>query len=124
MAKLPRVQEGDIVSIEDFNALIDAANGCGVTVGPGSGLIMTSGPDGGVLGTALASFLWAKTTGAISGGKYPFTQQMPMAAGTWAAGPVTGNAYEVHGNPSVASGTYIKVWRAASGAWLFNASAC
>jgi hypothetical protein len=122
--KLPRVKPGEVVAAELFNALIDAANGCGITVGPGSGLVLSSNQQGSVLSTAIPMFYWAKTTGPISGGKYPFTQQRPATGGTWTAGSLTGNAYEVNGNTNVATGTYIKIWRAPSGVWLFNASAC
>ena len=124
MVKLPRVKAGDAVSATDFNALIDAANSCKVSVGTGSGLVIVSGPNGDSMSTTLTSFLWAKTTGAISGGTYPFTQQIPATGGTWTDGTFTGTAYEVNGNTSVTTGTKIKLWRSAAGNWLFNASAC
>lgn len=121
---VPRVQPGDVISADLFNALVDAVQAAQLEVAPGSGLVYEDGPGGRALGLSLPRFLWGKTTGALSGGTYPFTQQREDASGAWINGPVTGTAYEVNGNTSVAVGTRIKLWRTAAGDWRFLAGAC
>jgi len=121
---VPRVKEGDVVTAEAFNRLVDAANASTLTVAQGSGLTLQSSPDGYVLGTTVMLPFYGKITGPISSGKYPFTVQIPAAGGTWQASPQTGTAWEVAGNTSVATNTYVKMWRTAAGDTRFLAGTC
>ncbi len=122
--KLPRLKAGDPITEDFLNALVDAARRSTLTVGPSSGLAMVQGTDGYVLVAVLPMTIWGKTTGAISGGTYPFTQQFPDASGTWTAGTVTGEAYEVNGNAEVPTGTYIALERTPQGDWRFRSDSC
>lgn len=117
---LPRVKPGQPITAGLFNALVEAANAQSLTVAQGSGLAI----DRGVLYATIPGPMWAKITGAISGGAYPFTQQFPAASGAWTNGPLTGNAVETTGNTSVATGTIVQVWRTPAGDWRFRASQC
>lgn len=121
---LPKAKGGQPIFDGDFNRLIDIANSCNLTVGQGSGLNLQSGPDGYVLSTSVAMPFWAKITGAISSGQYPFTQQYEATGGTWTAAPLTGTAFEITGNTSVAANTYVKMWRSAAGDYRFLAGSC
>lgn len=122
--KLPRVREGDPITDTLFNALIDAANACNLSVGDGGSLNMFAGPDGYTLDAVLSEPIWGETTGAISGGTYPFKEVIEAASGTWANGTLTDVAYELNGNATVASGKRARFWRTAQGEWIFNAGTC
>lgn len=122
--KIERAKVGDVLTDELLNALIDVANSCDFTVGQNSGLHMIEDQGGRTLTSDIPSFIWGKTTGAISGGTYPFTQQFPDSGGTWTAGPLSDVAYEVNGNTSVTSGTYVKLFLTDDGTWRFWASTC
>lgn len=119
--KLPRVKEGDDITPDLFNKLFEAAERCNLSVGQGSSLSLLSGPEGYALADALSQPIWIKTTGAISGGTYPFTEQFPAAGGTWTAGSLTDTAYEANGNTSVPTNTYARAWRTVQGDWRFFA---
>lgn len=121
---LPRVQVGDVISVDLFNALIDAANRARLRVAQSCGILLNDHPDGYTLSTSIPSFLWAKTTGAISGGQYPWVLLLPDTSGAWTVTSITGTAYEANGNTSVASGTYIQLYKLSSGIWEFRASLC
>jgi hypothetical protein len=121
---LPRVKDGDPIAVEDFNKLFEVAERCALSVGQGSSIHLLSGPDGYVLSAAVSTPIWIKTTGAISGGTYPFTEQFPAAGGTWTAGTLTDVAYEANGNTSVPADTYARAWRTAQGDWRFLAGDC
>ncbi|SIN70580.1 hypothetical protein SAMN05444166_0276 [Singulisphaera sp. GP187] len=122
--KLPRVKPGDPITDTDFNRLIDAANQCNLSVGQGGSLNMIADPDGYVLDAVTSEPIWGKVTGPLASGTYPFTEQFPDSGGTWTAGTLTDVAYEVEGNTSVATNTYIQLWRSASGDWRFLAGTC
>lgn len=122
--ELPRVEPGQPITADAWNALIDAANQCNLTVADNSGLTLFEDEDGYVLGSAILTYYWAITTGPISGGTYPFTQQWPAASGTWTAGALSDDAYETTGNTTVPTGTYIKVWETVAGDWRFRAPTC
>ena len=85
---------------------------------------MNAGPDGYTLDAVVDEPIWGETTGAISGGQYPFKQVFPDASGTWADGTLTDTAYEVNGNTSVDTGKRGLFWRTAQGSWAFNAGTC
>jgi hypothetical protein len=122
--KLPRVREGEPITADLFNRLFEVAEKCGLGVAQGSGLSLIDGPDGYVLGASVPVFRWGKTTGALSGGTYPITEQFPAASGTWTAGSLSVTAYEDNGNTSVATNTYVKFWRSVQGDWRFSAGTC
>lgn len=121
---ITKVKEGDPITAESFNRLVDAANSCELSVAQGSGLTLASGPDGHVLGTAIMLPFYAKITGAISGGQYPFTVQFPAAGGTWTAGTQTGTAFEITGNLTVAVNSYVRMWRTTAGDYRFLKGTC
>lgn len=122
--KLPRVKPGDPITAADFNRLIDAADQCRLTVGQGGRLNLSATPDGYVLNAVVSEPIWGKITGPLSGGTYPFTEQFPDSGGTWTVGTLSDVAYEAEGNPSVATDTYVQLWRSASGDWRFLAGTC
>jgi hypothetical protein len=122
MIRLPRVEEGDPVTDTLWNALIDAARRCNVE--PGPGLHMDENPDGVVLSALVVREFYAKITGAISGGTYPWTEQFPAASGTWTAGTRTGVAYERNGNTTVPSNTYVTMKWTVAGFYEFVAGSC
>ena len=121
---IPYVREGDPITAHDFNRLVDAANRSALSVSQNSGLTIHSSPEGYTLSTAIPLPFWAKITGPISSGKYPFTKQYEAAGGTWTDAPVSGEAYEVSGNTSVTSPTYVKMWQTSTGEFRFLAGTC
>lgn len=121
---IPHVKPDDPITAAAFNRLVDIANACTLSVAQGSGLTLQSGPDGHVLGTTIMMPFYAKITGPISSGQYPFTVQFPAASGTWQASSQTGTAWEITGNTSVATNTYVKMWRSAAGDVRFLAGTC
>jgi hypothetical protein len=122
--QLPRVKVGDPITADLFNKLFEVAERCNLSVGQGSSLTLLAGPDGYVVGTAMGSPIWIKTTGALSGGTYPFTQQFAAASGGWTAGSLSDVAYEANGNTSVPTNTYARAWRTVRGDWRFLAGTC
>lgn len=122
--KLRRLQAGDPISVDFLNTLIDAAQRSTLNIGPSSGLTLIQGTDGLVLTAVVPTTIYGKTTGALSGGTYPFLQQFPAAAGTWTDGVLTGTAYEQNGNTGVATGTYIELERTPQGDWRFRSDSC
>ncbi len=122
--KLPRVKEGDPITANLFNRLIEVAESCSLSVGQGSGLSLLAGPDGYTLSAQLSKPIWGKITGSISSGTYPFTLQFEGPSGTWTDGPMTGLAYEVSGNTSVPIDTHVELWWTSSGDWRFLAGSC
>lgn len=122
--QLPRVKEGDPITPDLFNRLFEVAERCNLSVGQGSGLNLLSGPDGYALSAVISQPIWIKTTGAISSGQYPFTQQFPAAGGGWTAGSLTDTAFEANGNTSVPTNTYARAWRTVQGDWRFLAGTC
>lgn len=123
--KLPRVKPGDEITADLMNKLLEVAESCRLEVVQGGGLLMESNPEGGyTLSLAVGRFFWAKITGAISGGTYPWTEQFPAASGTWTAGTRTGVAYEENGNTSVPTNTYVRMRRTVVNDFRFSAGTC
>lgn len=122
MFRLPRVADGDPITDTLWNALIDAARRCNIEVG--EGLQSTEGPDGITLSAEGDEPFYAKITGAISGGTYPWTEQFPDASGAWTAGTRTGVAYEENGNTSVPTNTYVMMEWTPVGDFRFSAGTC
>jgi hypothetical protein len=123
--KLPRVKPDDPITADLMNLLLAVAESCRLEVVQGGGLLMEENPQGGyTLGLAVGRFFWAKITGAISGGTYPWTEQFPDASGAWTAGTRTGVAYEENGNTSVAANTYVRMRRTIVDDYRFQAGTC
>lgn len=122
--QLPRVKEGDPITADLFNRLFEVAEQCNLKVAQGGRIDLIAGPDGYVLSTMMTTPIWIKTTGAISSGTYPFTQQFPDSSGAWTAGSLTDVAYEANGNTAVPTNTYARAWRTAQGDWRFLAGTC
>jgi hypothetical protein len=122
VAKLPRVEPDDPITDGFLNALIEAAGRCRLEVG--SGLQAAEGPTGTVLSTVVSRPFYAKITGALSGGTYPFTEQFTAAGGTWTAGNLTGVAYEQNSYASVPTNTYVIMRWVAAGYYQFAAGSC
>lgn len=122
--KLPRVKAGDPITADLFNRLLEVAESCRLSVGQGGSLSLLAGPDGYTLSALVSRPAWAKTTGVLADGTYPFTLQHEGPSGTWIDAPLTGVAYEISGNTSVPIGTYVRLWWSSAGDWRFLAGSC
>lgn len=74
--------------------------------------------------------IWAKVTGAPTGAKYPWTQQLDTPSGGWVDGPRSGTAsanplVEVNGNTAITTGKIVRAWKDSRGfCWKFVYGSC
>ena len=109
--RLVRVNPGDPIRAEDFNALAEAIENIGVVGVPP---IMVD--DNVVRYDGEPPGFWIKITGAPSGAKHPWREVFPATGGGWTNGTRTGttstdSAYELNGSTSTLTNKYARAWR-------------
>jgi hypothetical protein len=115
---LPRVREGDPITAEAMNLLLEAAGRAMLVLGPGLQA------EGNVLSALVGRAITARITGALSGGQYPWIEVEPVAGGTWNDLTRTGTAYERNSSTSVPTSTIVDIYVTPVGTYVFDAGQC
>lgn len=128
--RYPRPQPGDELTTLHFKAIYDALERLELRVANGSGLTLSAGPGGTVIGLAERKGFWIKLT-SNSSNAYAWTEQLPQSGGTWVDGYQSGTtssdpAREVNGlttPPTLPK--IVRAWRGVqSNEVLFGLSTC
>jgi hypothetical protein len=115
---LPRVREGDPITAELMNALLEAAGAARIALGPGLQA------DGNVLSALVRRPIVARITGAISGGQYPWIEVEDAAGGTFNDLTRSGTAYARNSVTADLTNKIVDIKVTPAGTYVFDASEC